>query len=532
MAKKNKTRNKLAVLDFETDPFLFGREPMPFCAGVYDGEYYQFFWGMDCPEMVAEYIKEELQGYTIYAHNGGKFDFFFLLPYLDEELKIINGRIAQCSIGTAILTDSYLLLPLPLSAHKKDKFDYDKMEVKNREKYKPEILVYLKSDCIYLYEWVKKFIDRFGKKLTVAGTAFDQLKKTGYNIKSSNETYDDIFRPFYFGGRVQCFEVGEILGDYKYMDITSAYPYAMLLDHPYESKYYEKRVIPDTDQGSYFAEIDAISYGALPLRDIDYKLQFYNDDTIRKYFVSGWEIIAGLETGTLKIKKVRRIYQHTQTKNFEDYVYKFFEEKKKAEKGSDEETFAKLMLNSCYGKFGQNGRLFKNFVLTDSVHVPEDFEETENGYNWQLYSIHETGYKIWQQDAPIDRFFNVATAASITGYVRAYLWKTICESESPIYCDTDSLICKNFAGELGDNLGQWKLENKLDRLYIGGRKFYAIRDKKTKEYKTACKGGRLTSEQIVKEVKKGGGVIWRKEAPAYSLKYGARFLERKISRQF
>ena len=212
---------------------------------------------------------------------------------------------------------------------------------------------------------------------------------------------------------------------------------------------------------------------------------------------------------------------------------KFYDEKLAAKISGDKdgEIFAKLMMVSSYGKFGQNGREFKNYALTDAISVPEDFKIIDDDCNWQLYAEHETGYKIWQQPAPIDRFFNVATAASITGYVRAYLWQTICASDEPIYCDTDSLMCKNFSGEMGTEIGQWKLEANLDRLYIGGRKFYAVRKSNDGEYKTACKGARLTANQIVNEVKHGGGFIWQKEAPAYSLKYGARFLKRKISRQ-
>ncbi len=104
---------------------------------------------------------------------------------------------------------------------------------------------------------------------------------------------------FYFGGRVQTFQLGEIKGKHTFIDINSAYPFAMLSRHPYGSKYLEKLKIPDHNHGGYFAKIKAISHGALPSRDETGKLQFYNDDIIREYWCTGWEIQAGLETNTL-----------------------------------------------------------------------------------------------------------------------------------------------------------------------------------------------------------------------------------------
>jgi hypothetical protein len=540
MVTKNKKDYRLAVLDFETDPFLYGREPEPFAGGVFDGECYREFWGKNCVSELVEYIKDNLDGYTIYAHNGGKFDYFFMLDFFDEDIKIINGRLSKLSMmdGSIKFRDSYNILPLPLSAHKKDEFDYTKMERPVREKNKTEILKYLHNDCLYLFEWVKKFVDRFGLKLTVSGTAYSELKKTGYEPKNTFEEYDDIFRPFYFGGRVQTFELGHVVGSHEFYDINSAYPFAMLSKHPYGNKYLEKLRIPDTENGGYFAKIKAISHGALPMRDDTGKLQFHNDDVVREYWVTGWEIISGLKTNTLDIKKVIRVFQHSQSRRFTEFVDKFYKEKLAAKivGDKDNELHSKLMLNSCYGKFGQDPRKYKDYCLTPAHCVPPDFvprhEQIEGEVYWELHAEHETGICIWQKPAPSDKFYNVATAASITGFVRAYLWEALCAVDRPIYCDTDSIMCHKFKGAKGDKLGEWSLECNLDDIYIGGRKFYAVHDSDNNKYKTACKGARLTSEQIITTIKTGNSFEWIKDAPSYSIKYGARFLKRKITRQF
>lgn len=531
MARKKRT---VATIDAETDPFLYGREPNPFCWGFYDGDSYVDFWGDDSTEQLIDYLRD-LDGVTIYAHNGGKFDFFFLLPWLDPDLMIINGRIAKATMfeGAIELRDSWLILPMSLSTMQKDATDYTWFEREKREKYRREILNYLRSDCIYLHEWVTRFIDQFGNGLTLAGAAFKQLKKTGYDVTKSYNDYDEKFRAFYYGGRVQCFQVGAFTGHFKYYDINSAYPETMLSKHWHGTQYIELLRLPDPEKygGSWFAEIDAVSYGALPCRGDDGRLHFYNDDAVRRYFVTGHEINAGLDTGTLTIKNVIRAYRPLFTADFSEYVNRFYAMKNEA--GADLEKtpenpdakaryiFAKLMLNSAYGKFGQDGRKFEKFCICE-------FGEWPDGEGWLPYADTETGQRLFVRPDPQDSFFNVATAASITGAVRAKLWRTICAAKNPLYCDTDSLICENADIELGRELGQWKVEAEPVEVYIAQRKMYAMKDANGAT-KTASKGVRLTFEQIKEGVLTKQNLTFYRDAPAYSLKYGQRFFSREVA---
>lgn len=520
MARKQK---RVLTLDAETDPFKYGRAPKPFVWGLYDGEHYVDFWGDDCTAHLIEYLQDE-SDVIIYAHNGGKFDFFFLLLWLDPDIFMINGRIAKATLfdGSIELRDSWLILPLPLSAHDKDTIDYSKMEREERDQHKNEILRYLKKDCVSLHEWVMNFRNQFGGKLTLASSAFAQLKKTNYPLESTYEQFDSTFRNFYFGGRVQCFDTGFFSGPLKYVDINSAYPYAMTFRHWQGGNYVEHLKLPDPDKnGSWFADIEVKSYGALPFRH-EGKLYFPDDGLTRRYFASGWEINAGLETASLKIQKVHRVYKPMFTHTFTEYVDKFFAMKLDAEKKGDKTTrqFAKLMLNSCYGKFGQDGREFKKFRLCDFGEVPVDFPD------WELHAETDFLKTIFERPDPIDRFYNVATAASITAFVRAYLWKAIVNSDGVLYCDTDSLICRGFGGAVSDKLGDWGLEARVDEAYIAQRKMYALLTD-TGEKKTASKGVRLSFEQIKEGVLSGVDILTEKDAPAFSLKYGARFFSRK-----
>lgn len=552
--------NVIATFDYETDPFKFGRVPKPFTCGFYDGDTYTDFWGSDCTEQFIEFLTEWVmenknEKMTVYAHNGGKFDFFYLLEHLDDDLFIINGRIAKASMfdGQIEFRDSLLILPMPLSAHDKDSISYDLFESELREKHKNEILKYQRKDCVSLHEWVSMFREKFGNGLTLAGAAFKQLKKTSYQVANTFDNFDSMFRNFYYGGRVQCFEVGDFTGDFQYVDINSAYPFAMLSQHWSGSKYIEQDTLPGGDNGSWYAEIDAVSKGALPIRGQDGKLYYPDDDTVRRYMATGWEINTGIKTKTLEIVKVIIVFRPLFTQDFAEYVKKFSAMKSEADRElrkakesgdkvaikywSTQRMFAKLMLNSCYGKFGQDGRRFEKFCIHPFGEMPTD------GLPWEPYSETDD-FTIFSRPDPVDRFYNVATAASITGWVRAYLWEAICNSDRPLYCDTDSIICEKFNGEIGTELGQWDLEAKPTDVYIAQRKMYAMRldDGATK---TASKGVRLTFDQIKNGVLNGSQIITERDAPIFSLKkyqttnvnnsvdfshkFGARFLPRKTN---
>jgi hypothetical protein len=514
--------------------------PKPFTWGIYGEDGFDYFWGEDSHLDFLQHLSELPQGSIVYFHNGGKFDIFFLLDHLDEELTIINGRISKCTLfnGRIELRDSYLILPLPLSAHDKDVFDYTKMEVDRRNIHKNEIIRYLTKDCKSLYEWVLDFIDQFGVNLTLAGTAFKQLKeKTSYIVTNTYDTFDDKFRKFYYGGRVQCFKTGYFQGPFQYVDINSAYPRAMLEPHFYGGEYLEHLRLPTSEHGSWFAKIDAVSHGALPCRDRDGSLFFPDDGEVRTFYASGHEINTGLDTNTLFIKKVHYSLRPMATNDFSEYVNYFYRMKREAEeeKNKNKRQFAKLMLNSCYGKFGQDGRNFEKFIICEFGLHPKDIDPNYGKYEWNHYADTDTGHRIYSRPDPSNQFYNVATAASITGWVRAFLWRSILRADDPHYCDTDSIICRGFNGEMGKELGQWSTEAELLDVAIAQKKMYAGRVVPVSKFgpidetKTASKGVRLNYEEIKQGVISGENIVFYKDAPAFSLKYGPRFFTREVN---
>ncbi len=132
------------------------------------------------------------------------------------------------------------------------------------------------------------------------------------------------------------------------------------------------------------------------------------------------------------------------------------------------------------------------------------------------------------------RYYNIATAASVTGFVRAYLYRALCKSEGAIYCDTDSIKARNFSNlSIGNELGNWKHEFSGDYFAIAGKKLYADHikgrpwtynpkeeDEKNKNWKIASKGANIASltnaPELIEKIANGGTYQYNPEVPTFS----------------
>ncbi len=209
---------KLAVLDLETDPFAPDTMVWPFVGGFYAGvapgepvstqPKFISWWSQNCVQQMVDFLENEQEQYVIYAHNGGRFDFFYFLPYLSKRMRIVNGRIIQAFLGKHELRDSYAIMPFALSVYKKTEIDYSKFIASRRQRYRDEIVAYLRDDCVDLWTLCSAFRNEFGEKLTVGSASLSQLKKY-HTFSTSGKQYDEKWRErFYFGGRCQVFRSG------------------------------------------------------------------------------------------------------------------------------------------------------------------------------------------------------------------------------------------------------------------------------------------------------------------------------------
>jgi hypothetical protein len=524
-AKSKKQKFKLAVLDTETDPFQFGRAPLPFTCGFYDGESYHDTWGDNCIADMMEYLDSLPDNYRIYVHNGGGFDFYFLQDFITNPLFFIKSRVAKCGLlGRHELRDSYKMLPIPLSAYAKEEIDYRLFEYGVRERHKAKIRHYQFLDCKYLFELVSAFINKFGDHLTIGSAAIRQLKRHHPN-KHESTFFDALFREYYLGGRTECFEVGELIGDFKIYDVNSMYPYVMAHhEHPYGNQYKLSGYLPDS--GFYFAKISGTSRGALPVRSKAGTKQISFPKGYGEFVATSHEIRQAQSLGLLDIHRVIECRTWTATQNFKAYVDECMTGKLDAEARGDkaERTFYKLLANNGYGKFGQDPRKYRDCIIVDS------YDEAAA----QGYTVSSTFGDRLIAEKPSElkpySFNNVAIAASITSASRAQLMLGLAKAERAVYCDTDSIICESLDMPLHPTeLGAWKTEAQLDRLFIAGKKLYAgfYRDAPAKK---ASKGVDLDHSTIAEIALGNLTPVVNRDAPLLRFGREPAFISRKIRR--
>jgi hypothetical protein len=525
---KSAKRKKIATLDLETDPFKYGRTPWPFAAGFFDGDTYHQTWGDDCVLQMMEYLASYPEPLIIYVHNGGGFDFWYLLEWISGQLFFIKSKLCRADLlERHEIRDSYKMIPIPLAAFQKEKIDYWKFEREHRNKYKKEIGYYLQKDCEYLYELVAEFIKRYGMHLTIGAAAIQQLRQF-HHLPHESEKFDEKFRPWYMGGRVECFEYGEVRASagsrWRIYDVNSMYPFVMATyKHPRGSSYAATKRLHDHKLS--FARITATSNGALPLAAKGLKFPHGRNE----FWACSHEIHAGIELGYLRVEKVHECYYWNQTQSFDTYIEHFAAEKIACEERGDKagREFNKLFMNNGYGKAGQNPRNFQDCELFDSLDACR-----AAGYNpAQNWGSKFLGMK--QAELQKWSFNNVAIAASITSGARAELMRGLANATRPIYCDTDSIICEALDRPLHPTkLGAWKLEGEADTLYIGGKKLYAAFDRgsplliKDRE-KKAAKGANLSAETI-RKVALGDAFLNEIDAPLLRVGKEAQFLARNI----
>ena len=166
---------------------------------------------------------------------------------------------------------------------------------------------------------------------------------------------------------------------------------------------------------------------------------------------------------------------------------------------------AKIWVNSAYGFWGLRCFDREGVKIEKVGETSWEKKMKEN----KLISVGTNGtYNISRFIEDVDiKEVNVGIASAITSYARMRLWKLtvdiIDKGGDVYYCDTDSIMCNINIKEYpdlikeyqwdgtGNELGSLKNEAKKDeyftKLYIGGKKLYALNTRDNKLQKS-CKG--------------------------------------------
>jgi hypothetical protein len=557
--KRSERHSRIAILDMETDPFDAETKAkvLPFLCVIHSEHFEDIVIWEENYDLLCQRIVAALEAlpepYTIYAHNGGRFDFMFLLHKVRGVVSFKGRGIMSCRLGKHELRDSFHIIPEKLANWKKDVFDYSRLKFASRSEFRREIIEYCLNDCRYLLSIVRAFIDDFGLKLSIGQAAMYELGKH-YTVKKFSEGHDAYIRRYYFGGRVECLRGrGRFLGDYKLYDVNSMYPSVMAqCEHPIGDfwSYKIRAGVPNND--TVFVDLDCVNRGALVARGSE------GETTSRiergRFFTTIHEFTAACELNLISEVSINYSVDCTERSTFADFVLPRYEKRQAVKRslaalaanglsGSVEwnelkkdDIFLKLLLNNAYGKFAQNPRKYKEHYITDADDTPpaEWFASIpkEERQNHVLPDFECERYWLWSKPSPGFRFNNVGTAASITGAARAVLLRAIHTATDPIYCDTDSLICRELRGVVCDQsqLGSWGLEAELAEVLIAGKKLYACRYANPKRkadgtldlYKIASKGSGAPTWEQFGELLAGGTIEMTAKAPTLD-KFGEQY---------
>ena len=485
----------------------------------------------------------------MYAHNGGKFDYHYLREFInsDEEILVIGGRLSKFRIGNTEFRDSLNLF----QGTKLEQFggkiaiDYNTFEPERRTdpNIAADIRRYLRADCAVLTGALDRYFTTYGKSLTQAGACMKYWEKH-FNQTAPRQRMSDFhkYKPYYNGGRVQCFESGVASASFQVVDINSAYPFAMTYRHPISTSALLRRELPPVNQyHKCLIKLKCSARGCFPWRDADGALYFPDDEggkrkRIREYHVTGWEYLTALALDAISHVKILEVHYFPETVSFKDYIDHFYEVRQNAKKTGDKmmDIFAKYFMNSLYGKFGQDVDNHEDFVIATSDSKADWVAKGYKDYKpFGDRRLMQRSKKYLAEDSPKRRYYNVTTAASITGFVRAHLFKSLSECSQPIYCDTDSIAARKTEGlQISGQLGDWKLEMNCDQYAVAGKKLYAFRDAQTGEYKTACKGVSLTAQEIIR-VANGETIKYEPQVPTYSINRDVpRYINRDVMRTY
>lgn len=324
-----------------------------------------------------------------------------------------------------------------------------------------EELNYIKNDVEIMRLGILKCYEMGIRGLTKSSACYKMWKHMEWN-KICKDVHTDyppeikhIVDASYRGGITMINKKykGKLLGECRNYDVNSLYPSVMYNDMPigeYVSAKNDKDIPSNYNIRLYEISVfnAKVLKGFIPFiptsKSFIFKDSYQYTNEIKNMTLYLWdceyELFKTFYEGTYKVVNI--VAWKSKKDLFKDYIDKFKKIKEEAPNPSPERTFAKLCMNSLYGKFAQTSdRVSKRPMLLGNgvVYYERFISNLKSNYDRKI-------------------------ASRITSLARCVLIKAI-ESEPNrfIYCDTDSIYC------LGDyelkgipidskKLGYWKYE--------------------------------------------------------------------------
>ena len=487
------------VMDIEGKPIRRGgihKSYMVGCAWYKEGgkeQEYMAFRGMDCLTRFMDFLWDNrviFNGYTLYAHNGGKFDLPILMrecldkyekfQIMPNAIELNNALIHLEIVSTGgreriIFKDSLRLFG-PKSAlaklckdfkvqHQKlaETVNHDMITIQNWHTF-PELDLYLKHDCLGLLEildifsrnvWNDTQFSAYVKKdktkpfekvtgginITDCNTGASLSKKTWFNCYYDKDQYpvctlspefDSEIRDCYYGGRVELFTLGLLpTGPKYYLDFTSLFPSTSKLDLPYGIPF--KHVFPEGTTrlekkhfGFVRCRVRSVNTGRKPLHGIKKDFKLLFPD-----FTEWREMMLFSEEIKLGMREGLYEYEMLHIIQFKrgKFMSKFIDEmfsKKENATREKQKALAQSYKIIINSSYGFWGLRTQD---RDSVVIGNTGDVDESVGKLKSESVHGR-YTIRRVEKDLEiTDFNVSVAASISSYARMKLWCLIDDIE-------------------------------------------------------------------------------------------------------
>lgn len=294
-------------------------------------------------------------------------------------------------------------------------------------------------------------------------------------------------RACYYGGRNEAFYLGKIRSPIYYTDIKSAYP-AVMHDELYPCR------LAGIDFGAAHSTLALADKGYAVAAEVLVHTEVPVIPKLaesRLMFPVGtfWTVLTGVEIAeVLKVGEILEIgwsgAWHVAPL-FRDFVKEIFALRYAAlERGDDSQVeFLKKILNSLYGKFGQNGFKWDRDrwepAEPDGSWIEYDYETGESRYCRRLSGLTQRK----RRDAESRESVPII-AAFVTSYQRVRLLDIIRTAgfDQTVYCDTDSVFVtpdgyarlKPYLARHG--LGALETKGRASNMEIRGLKDYTFGD--------------------------------------------------------
>lgn len=574
-------RRNFLVLDLESKDGFSDRAGFtrPFMCGVYDGKRYYAFFDTEPPteqnwrdhyyreggcvdRMMKFLLRREYRGWHIYAHNAGRFDYLFLMPWLMQVGREMGFSFSVIPVASAIqvldvwqgnkharfrFLDSLKLIPTSLDKAAKSFGLTGKQTAKlpqgldTPETDRASWIAYNKPDCVILYRILERFHHYVENVLlgevgiTAPSTSMKIFRRRFLKdaIPRAVETHDFI-RASYKGGRTEPFRrKGRRL---RYYDINSSYPAAMLEDMPAGDPVEWNGEPPRRiKNGKYIGFVEArvevptsLNLPPLPIaltveQAKEMRKRGHEPQAVGKLiFPTGrlegiWEwseLQLALEVGC-KIVEWKKSVWYPAKPLFREFVLELYQYRDKSSPLYDEglAEVVKIMLNALYGKFGMK-TLRKQMFLWDDEDLPADAVPANGDPDCPIW------YAEMESDAP---YVMPQISARVTSLGRQRLYRGMLEVErgggTVCYVDTDSILTDGTM-QTSSKLGEWKdefpeLSGKLVGDFIAPKLYMLSEEEPDTEKpfsKVKAKGieGKLKTVETFQKLARGEAIVMQR----------------------